>query len=109
MAPTSAAMRREMERSAVDASNVEMSMMLFPIVCATAVPKMKGPMNSHDRRHDQGLSCREGPCGNDRCHHVGGIVKAVGVVKNKRQDDNGDDIGQDWNFDERPPVRKIMY
>lgn len=36
-----------MERSAAAASNVEMSMMLFPIVCATAVPKMNGPMNSH--------------------------------------------------------------
>ena len=46
MAPTSAAMRRAMERSTMVGSNVEMSTMLFPIVCATAVPKMNGPANS---------------------------------------------------------------
>jgi hypothetical protein len=34
-------------------------------------------------------------------------VESVGVVKNKRQDNNGDDIGQDWNFDERPPSENL--
>ena len=33
-------------------------------------------------------------------------MKSVGVVKNKRQDDDNDDIGQDWNFDEKPPSEK---
>jgi hypothetical protein len=33
-------------------------------------------------------------------------VESVGVVKNKRKSYNNDDIGQDWNFDEKPPPEK---
>ncbi len=46
MAPINAAMIRQMESDRDMGSKVEISMMFFPIVLATAVPKRKGPMNS---------------------------------------------------------------
>ena len=46
MAPISAAINREAERSINAVSNVEISIIFFPIVVATAVPKRKGPTNS---------------------------------------------------------------
>lgn len=46
MAPTSAATTRQMERSITSVSKAEMSIIFFPIVSATAVPKRNGPMNS---------------------------------------------------------------
>ena len=46
MAPISAAINREAERSINAVSNVEISIIFFPMVVATAVPKRKGPTNS---------------------------------------------------------------
>jgi hypothetical protein len=46
IAPISAAINREAERSINAVSNVETSIIFFPIVVATAVPKRKGPTNS---------------------------------------------------------------
>ena len=46
MAPISAAINRAAERSTNADSNVEISIIFFPIVVATAVPKRKGPINS---------------------------------------------------------------
>ena len=46
MAPTSAAIIRKIESSMNLGSKEEMSMIFFPIVSATAVPKRNGPTNS---------------------------------------------------------------
>ena len=46
MAPISAAINREADRSIKAVSNVEISIIFFPMVVATAVPKRKGPTNS---------------------------------------------------------------
>jgi len=46
MAPMSAATIRLIERLVTFVSKVEISIIFFPIVWATAVPKRKGPINS---------------------------------------------------------------
>jgi len=46
MAPISAAIKTDAERSINAVSKVERSIIFFPMVVATAVPKRKGPANS---------------------------------------------------------------
>jgi hypothetical protein len=46
MAPVSAAIKTDAETAINAVSNVETSIIFFPMVVATAVPKRKGPVNS---------------------------------------------------------------